>query len=129
MADTGSDKRRGGRISYHQIIRVRQITPSGKKTWDVCTIKNASKTGILFYSSLNYETSSKVEVKISNPTLPREIACHATVARCFPLAEINNMHMRGVALEFVDMSPQDKEAFESMIELFLKKKKKKEEDT
>ena len=125
MEDAESNKRRAGRIPDHHIVRVRRIIPSKKDTWDVCIIKNASRTGILFYSSINYELSSEVEIRISNPILPGEIACHATVARCFPLAEVQSMY--GVALEFVDMSPSDKEAFEKMIELFLKKKKKEED--
>lgn len=125
MENTGSDKRREGRVPDHHIVRVRQIPPSPKDKWDSCIIKNASKTGILFYSSIYYEPGSEVEIKISNPILPEDIACHAVVARCFALAQMEAMY--GVALEFEDMSLSDKEVFEKMIELFLKKKKKEED--
>ena len=125
MENTGSNKRRESRVPDHHIVRVRQIPLSPKNKWDACIIKNASKTGILFYSSIHYEPGSEVEVKISNPILLEDIACHAVVARCFALAEMESMY--GVALEFADMSLSDKEAFEKMIELFLKKKKKEED--
>src|SRR3989338_11518289 len=122
MENTESNKRRENRVPDHHIVRVRPIPPSPKDKWDACIIKNASKTGILFYSSVYYEPGSRVEIKISNPILPEDIACHAVVARCFALAEMEAMY--GVALEFMDMCLSDKEAFEKTIELFLKKKKK-----
>jgi hypothetical protein len=61
-----------------------------------------------------------------NPILLGEIDCFAKVTRCYPLPEMINMY--GVALEFAEMKPSDKEALEKVIELFLKKQNKKEED-
>ena len=120
MEDAGNTKRYGNRVPNHHTLRVRQTAPSAKSKWDVSTIRNISETGLLFYSSGNYEPGSEVEIRMMNPVLLEEIACSAKVVRCFPLAKMAGMY--GVALEFADMKESDKEALKKTIEIFLKRK-------
>lgn len=124
MREDDNTKRFANRIPDHHTIRVKKVSSVDAK-WDVSTIRNISRTGVLFYSSSSYEPGSEVKIRIMNPIIVGEIDCYAKVVRCYPLTEVKGMY--GVALEFAQMQPEDKEAMEKTIELFIQKKKKQEE--
>ncbi len=117
MGNGAGDHRGGKRVEYHFMIRVRPVSSSGATAWDLSTIRNISKTGLLFYSSNRYEQNADVEVRIRNPIIPEEIICLGKVARCEALKDMKDIY--SVAVEIAEMSPQDREVYDKTIKLFM----------
>jgi hypothetical protein len=111
------DHRGEKRIEYHFTVRIRPVRLSGAAAWDVSTIRNISKTGVLFYSSNYYDYNADVEVRIKNPIIPEEIICLCKVVRCELLKDMKNIYR--VAVEITAMGPEDREAYDKTIKLFL----------
>jgi hypothetical protein len=117
---SGEDNdRREKRVEHHFVIRIRLVRPSGRVVWDVSTIRNMSKTGMLFYSSNHYNLNDDLEMRVKNPVIPEEIECTVKVMRCEPLKDMRDIY--SVAVEIVDMNPNNREAYDSTIKLFLER--------
>lgn len=122
---SGEEYRGERRIEYHFIIRVKPVKPSGaaagavsdKVVWDVSTVRNISKTGVLFRSSKYYDYNADVEVRIKNPIVSEEIICFGRVARCELLGSIKNVY--DVAVEITSMDPKNKEIYDKTVRLFI----------
>jgi hypothetical protein len=71
----------------------------------------------LFYSSNYYDYNADVEVRIKNPIIPEEIICLCKVVRCELLKDMKNIYR--VAVEITAMGPEDREAYDKTIKLFL----------
>ena len=120
MCDIEKEYRKESRVPDHHPLRVKKIKSSSDDKWDVSTIRNMSKAGLLFYSYYTYETGSECEVRIMNPVLLKEISCEARVVRCIPVERMKNIY--AIALEFTKIEPSSKEAFDKTIEFYLHKK-------
>ncbi|MCX5667388.1 MAG: PilZ domain-containing protein [Candidatus Omnitrophica bacterium] len=117
MGGSESDHRGEKRIEYHFIVRIRLVKPSGAAAWDVSTIRNISKTGLLFYSSNYYDHNADVEARIKNPIIPEEIICLCKVVRCELLKNMKDIY--SVAVEITEMAPESREAYDKTIKLFM----------
>jgi len=117
MGDDKGDYRREKRVEYHFMVRIRPVRPSGAAVWDVSTIRNISKTGVLFYSSNYYDHNADLEVRIKNPITPEEIICLGKAVRCELLKDMKNIY--SVAVEITEINPEGVEAYDKTIKLFM----------
>ena len=119
MGSNESGYRAGKRVEYHFLVRIKPVRSSAAAAWDVSTIRNISKTGILFYSSNRYERGTDVEVRITNPIIAEEIICLGQVARCEPQKDMKDIY--GVAVEITGMDPESREVYDQTVKLFIEK--------
>ena len=117
MGKDESDHRGGKRIEYHFIVRISPVGPGVPAAWDISTIRNISKTGVLFYSSKYYDYNSDVEVRIKNPIIPEEIVCLCKVARCELLKDMKNIY--SVAVKITGMDQANREVYDKTLKLFI----------
>ena len=117
MGSSESGYRREKRVEYHFMVRIRPVRPSGAAVWDVSTVRNISKTGVMFYSSNYYDYNADVEVRIKNPIISEEIICFGRAVRCELLKDIKNIY--SVAVEITAMNPEGKEAYDKTVKLFM----------
>ena len=122
------DEKRGReRVAHHYILRARQITPTTHPDdWELSTVRNISKVGILFYSSHRYEAGAELEIRIKNPLFPKESTCWGSVIRCVPLKKMDNTY--GVAVEIKRIEEETRQALNETIEFFIQKEKKQEKE-
>jgi len=119
METPGNEKRRAKRIASRFILHARRLSPlEPKSDWDVSTVINISKTGILFFSSYNYKLGSKLEIKLTIPT-KKKCTCWGYVVRCLPSKRIKNTYE--VAVDLSDIEEESKKAFNETLEFFIQK--------
>ncbi|MDO8536025.1 MAG: PilZ domain-containing protein [Candidatus Omnitrophota bacterium] len=117
--ENGEGYRAEKRIEYHFIVRIKPVGLSGTALWDMSTIRNISKTGVLFRSSNYYVYNADVEVRIKNPIVPEEIVCFGKVVRCELVKNVKNIY--DVAIEITVMDSKNKEVYDKTIRLFMDK--------
>ncbi len=126
MESGGKESRRAMRIIRHFVVRFRQTKPPAlSNDWDVSTVRNISKTGILFHSSRPYEVGFELEIMITSPLSHQEVRCWARVVRCNPLERIKNLY--GVAVDINRIEEECRETFDKTIEYFIKKDEEEKE--
>lgn len=116
MAEEQEHHRHEKRIEQHFVLRARL---ADTVIWDVSTVRNISKTGVLFYSSRNYAHGSDLEIRIMNPLLGKEVTCFGKVVRCEPLAKMSDLY--SVGIEITNIDDMYIEAFYKTIEYFISK--------
>jgi len=121
METPGSGQRGAERVTHHYMLRVRQVDPPSD--WDIFTVKNISKTGILFSSPHDYTLGSKLEIRITLPFFKKNCTCLGIVVRCLPSNEVKNIYE--VAVDISDMEEESKKAFYENIKFFITKEEKK----
>ena len=115
METPGSGQRGAARVAHHYMLRVRQVDPQGD--WDIFTVRNISKTGILFSSSHDYALGSKLEIRITVPFLQENCTCRGLVVRCLPSKEVKNIYE--VAVDISDMEEDSRKAFYENLKFFI----------
>ncbi|UCD55287.1 MAG: PilZ domain-containing protein [Candidatus Omnitrophota bacterium] len=122
MQEPGKEKRRDKRIERPCIIRFRQIKPMVSPVqWDVTTVRDMSKSGVLFYSSHYFKPGYELEINLKTPLLKGEISFHAIVIRCRPISGIKGNYETAVSTSKIDegmLATLDK-----TIEFFIRKKR------
>lgn len=117
-----SNQRRGDRIKHHIYVRARQVKPIDlKASWEVYTVKNISKNGLLFYSNRGYEPGTELEIRIMNPYIADESICWGKVVRSTPLERMKGYY--GIAAELISIDGPTRLALDKTIEFFLNKEK------
>ncbi len=120
MQKSPEEKRRHKRIERPCIIRFGQIKPRILPVeWDVTTVRDMSKTGLLFYSSHYFELGSELEIKLKTPLRMKESTFWATVVRCKPTPEIKGSYEIAVTVSRIDEATRA--AFDETIEYFIRK--------
>ncbi len=120
--DPESNQRRDDRIKHQIYVRARQVKPfDPKAAWDVYTVKNISKNGLLFYSNQAYPAGTELEIRIMNPYIADESICWGSVVRSTPLERMKGYF--GIALELVKIDGPTRKALDKTIEFFLDKEK------
>ena len=123
MQKSPEEKRHHKRIERPCIVRFRQIKPViSPIEWDATTVRDMSKTGILFYSSRYFEPGSELEINLRAPLLTKESIFWATVVRCKLTKEIKDYYEIAVSVSKIDEATRG--AFDETIEFFIRKKKK-----
>ena len=123
MQNLPEEKRRHDRIERPCIIRFRQTKPEVSPVqWDVTTVRDMSKTGILFYSSRYFEPGSELEINLRAPLLTKKSIFWVTVVRCKPTPQIKDYYEIAVSVSKIDEATRG--AFDKTIEFFIRKKKK-----
>src|SRR3989338_2476389 len=107
MEDPEIGKRRENRITHHYIVRFRQA--GALSGWDLSTVRDISKTGMLFNSSRDYGAGSELEIRITTPLLRSDTKGWGTVVRGQPLGEMKNFYE--VAINLTKIEEKDREAF------------------
>ncbi len=121
MESSEDNHRHEKRVGYHFVLRARPLNPATPKAaWDVSTVRNISKTGVLFYSSNKYTPGADIEIKITNPLILEEITCAGIVVRCDPVEKMENIY--SVAVEIRKVDEISREVFDKTIDFFIKRK-------
>lgn len=113
MKSDEGEHRREKRIDYHFVLRARPLGSSQQTPWDMSTVRNISKTGVLFYSSAYYDYGSEIELRIMNPMLLKEIVCVGKIVRCSLLDNIQNMY--SIAVRFIKVDEEGQDALDKTI--------------
>ena len=114
--------RKGKRVHHHFFIRFRETYPNSSDSWDMSTVRNISKTGVLFNASRSHNAGSILELKLRDPLLNEESSLQIKVLRCKP-AGIENMNE--IAATIMGIDEKTREAFEKTIDLFVKQEEEK----
>ena len=123
METPRSEQRRAKRIVHHFILHTRQadlLDPTGD--WDISTIRNISKTGILFYSSRNYKLGSKLEIRLPIAA-QKKCTIWGIVVRSLPSNTIKNTYE--VAVNLSDIEEENRKVFYTTIGFLIRKEKEK----
>ena len=121
MAFKGKENRRAERVEHPYVIRVRKRGAAEEHDpWEICTVKNISKTGVFFYSARHYKLADELEVHVKNSDEKQDNRCRATVVRCEYSTKTENVYGIAVYLSSID----NRESFEKAIDLIIEKKKK-----
>jgi len=123
MEHKGKNRRRAERVEHPYVMRVRKRgAVEAQDSWELCTVKNISKTGVFFYSSRHYKLGDELEVHVKDSSGQPDNRCRAMVVRCEYSTKTENVYGIAVDLSNVD----NKETFDKAIDLIVEKKKKKE---
>jgi len=114
MDYSGREKRRYTRIEHHYIIRFKETNSSGDR--DVSSVRNISKSGILFYSSSPFEPGSELEIYMKVPPLPKESVFWGKVVRCSPSQRIKGSYEVAVDISKIDEATRG--TFDKAIKFF-----------
>lgn len=125
MRNQGREKRRYKRIEHPYLIRFRQINPEFLPVrWEVTTVRDMSKSGMLFYSPHYYKPGCELEINLRAPLLAKQSTFWALVIRCRPTTEVKDYYEIAVNVSRIDETTRT--AFDKTIEFFLKKRGGKE---
>ncbi len=100
MDYSGREKRRYTRVEHHYIIRFRETNSSRDR--DVSSVRNISKSGILFYASSSFKPGSELEICMKVPPLPKESIFWGTVVRCKPRQGMKDSYEVAVNISKID---------------------------
>lgn len=114
-----NERRRSRRIARHFILYARPVDlPKPTDNWDVSTVRNISKTGILFNSPHDYKLASKLEIKLIVPN-QKKCACSGVVVRCLPLRRAKNIYE--IATDLLNIEEESKKALYETIDFFIQR--------
>ena len=114
--------RKGKRVDHHFFIRFRETYPGSSDSWDMSTVRNISKTGVLFNASRSHNAGSILELKLRDPLLNEESSLQIKVLRCKPTGMEK---VYEIAATIVGIDEKTREAFEKTIDLFVKQEEDK----
>ena len=120
MGNSGKERRGHHRVERHCIIRFTQTKPRiSPVRWDVSTVRDMSKTGLLFYTSHRFQPGSELEIKLKTPLRTEESTFWATVIRCKPTSAIKGNYEIAVTVSRIDAPARA--VFNKTIEFFIRK--------
>ena len=123
METPKGERRQARRIAHHFVLHVRQADPlDPTEDWDISTIRNISKTGILFYSSRNYKLGSKLEIRLPIAA-QKKCTVWGIVVRSLPSNTIKNTYE--VAVNLSDIEEESRKVFYATIGFLIRKEKEK----
>lgn len=114
MEYSGREKRRYARVEHHYIIRFKETNSSQDR--DVSSVRNISKSGILFYSSSAFKPGSELEIYMKVPPLQKESIFWGTVVRCRPSQRIKDSYEVAVNISKIDEATRG--TFDKAIKFF-----------
>ncbi len=117
--------RKHPRIAWNFIVKFRP-KDSPDSSWEVATLKDISKGGCFFHSSVPYEVGQILELLIRFPSLTYPMWFAGEVRRC-ESSEDKESAMYGIGVCFLEMEKEKKEEFIKTLNFFLKKQKKENE--
>lgn len=116
------NQRQTDRVRHHIYVRARQVKPfDPKAAWEIYTVRNLSKNGILFYSNRAYLSDTELEIRITNPYIADESICWGRVVRSSPSEKMKGYF--DTALELIKIDSPTRKALDKTIEFFLDKRK------
>ncbi len=123
MESQKNNDRRAERIDHHYNLRFRRVAPVLEKDWDMSTVRNISKTGMMFYSSKKYVQGDELEILIQNPLSDDDIQCFGIVIRSgtTPLETMKDVNEVAVTITKIDESKTND--FNRSMDFFIKKMK------
>lgn len=116
-------KGRGIRIKHHFLIRYRERKLGSEPRWDISSVINISKSGVLFKASSFHKPGSELELKLRDPLLSLESTLWTKVIRCKP-TEAKGVYE--IAAIITRIEEGTREAFDKTIDFFIKKEREKE---
>ena len=121
MESVLSNRRREPRVEPPFVVRFRNITPLAKHGWNIASVKNISKSGIMFNVFQHHKTFSDLELRLKIPMLREESAFCGRVVRCSNL-DLDGMYK--LAATFWSGDVETKAAFNKMMDTLIEKKMK-----
>ncbi len=113
------------RVEPPFVVRFRNVTPLAKHGWDITSIKNISKSGIMFNVFQHHKTFSELELRIKIPILRNESVLWARVVRCSNL-ELDGMYK--LAATLWTGHEETRAVFNKMMDSLIEKKKRSNAD-
>jgi len=119
MENILNNRRKEPRVKPPLVARFRNITPLAKHGWDITSIKNISKSGIMFNVFQYHKTFSDLELRLKIPMLRDESVFWGRVVRCSNLA-LDGMYKLAATLWSGD--EETRAAFNKMMDSLIEKK-------
>lgn len=111
MEFSGREKRRYPRVEHHYILRFRAANSTAQR--DVTSIRNISKSGILFCSTSSFEAGAEIEMYMKVPPLSKESVFWGTVVRCKARPGVKDLY--DVAINISKIDEETRGVFEKAI--------------
>ena len=108
------DKRKAKRIAKPFVLRMQKPAESDDKEWAFIFVKDISKSGLAFRTNDEFREADLLSLKVSVGKNIPPIVCRGEVVRIERLK--NAEHFFEVAVVFVDLSPQDEQHLERIID-------------
>jgi hypothetical protein len=115
------ERRAFPRISRRFIIRFRPKGQPEVLNWQVSVVKNISVGGCYFFSSVPYRVGQVLELGVQLPFSKEPIQLDGEVKRCEELSSAKDWSTYGIAVQFLNLSPKEKEILDSTVKYFLKR--------
>ena len=114
------DRRLFPRICRRFLIKFKPKVDVENLTWQVSIIKNISVGGCYFYSAVPYNKGKILELAIQLPLSRCPIYTCGEVKRCEKLSQSDELPIFGIAVQFLELSSQDRKVLDSTVKYFLK---------
>lgn len=115
------ERRAFPRIPRRFIIRFRPKGQPEVLNWQVSVVKNISVGGCYFFSSVPYRVGQVLELGVQLPFSKEPIQPDGEVKRCEALSSSKDWNTYGIAVQFLNLSPKEREILDSTVKYFLKR--------
>ena len=119
MENILKNQRKEPRVEPPFVLRFRNIIPLAKHDWEITSIGNISKSGIMFSAFQHHKTFSELEIRLKIPMLKEENVFWGRVVRCSNL-DLDGWYKLGATLSAGD--EETRAAFNKMMDSLIEKK-------